>query len=256
MIYELEDTSRAAALFAGWEDTLIYSCLQRVMGKIFVTDPENPRSAMAFAGNFAYLAGEPDPELALGKPDGLVIMIPQNESWAACIEACFPDAKKLTRYAIRKDTRFDVSSLRELAVRVPEGYELREIDGDLYDLCLADPATEDFVSAFESRQQFLELGRGMVLLKDGRIASGASSYTRYNEGIEIEVITAQSERQKGLASAVCAALILRCLEEGLYPSWDARTLISVHLSEKLGYEFDHAYTAYEVTDETARSEKP
>ena len=56
------------------------------------------------------------------------------------------------------------------------------------------------------------------------------------------------ERRKGLAAAACAALILRCLDEGLYPSWDAQNMNSVHLAEKLGYELDHEYTAYEVTD--------
>ena len=44
-------------------------------------------------------------------------------------------------------------------------------------------------------------------------------------------------------------LILRCLDEGLYPSEDAQNMASVHLAEKLGYEFDHEYTAYEVTGE-------
>ena len=33
----------------------------------------------------------------------------------------------------------------------------------------------------------------------------------------------------------------------LYPSWDAQNMNSVHLAEKLGYEFDHEYTAYEVS---------
>ena len=42
------------------------------------------------------------------------------------------------------------------------------------------------------------------------------------------------------------ALILRCLKENLYPSWDAQNINSVHLAEKLGYEFDHEYIAYEV----------
>ena len=83
-------------------------------------------------------------------------------------------------------------------------------------------------------------------MKNGNIVSGASSYSRYREGIEIEVDTVPEERNKGLAAIVCAALILDCLEEGLYPSWDAQNLTSVHLAEKLGYELDHAYTAYEV----------
>ena len=86
----------------------------------------------------------------------------------------------------------------------------------------------------------------MVILKDDRIVSGASSYTRYRGGIEIEVDTVESERRKHLATAVCAALILRCLKEGLYPSWDAHNMDSVRLAEKFGYELDHEYTAYEV----------
>ena len=86
----------------------------------------------------------------------------------------------------------------------------------------------------------------MVILKDGVIVSGASSFGRYREGIEIEVDTLPSERRKGLASAACAALILRCLDEGLYPSWDAQNLSSVGLARKLGYEFSHEYPAYEL----------
>ncbi len=35
MLYELEDTSKAEGLFAGWNETLIISCLQRVMGKVY-----------------------------------------------------------------------------------------------------------------------------------------------------------------------------------------------------------------------------
>ena len=96
---------------------------------------------------------------------------------------------------------------------------------------------------------YLKLGKGMVILKDGKIVSGASSYSRYLQGIEIEVDTVESERRKHLATAACSALILECLNEGLYPSWDAQNMHSVHMAEKLGYEFDHAYTAYEVAAE-------
>ena len=249
MVYELTDTSKVNPLFEGWNETLIYSCLQKVMGKIFVTDLTSPLSAMAYAGCFAFYAGVPDKELVLSKPKGFVIMTPQNKEWGKCIETCFPAAKKVTRYAIKKDTRFDLSLLRDMVKKLPEGYELKEIDKDVYDLCLTDPVTRDFVSSFESKEKYLEIGRGMVVMKSGRIVAGASSYTRYNEGIEIEVDTVEKERRKGLATVVCAALILRCLEEGLYPSWDAQNMNSVHLAEKLGYEFDHEYSAYEVTGE-------
>ena len=246
MIYELEDTSKVESLFADWEITLIYSCIQKVMGKVFVTDTENPKSAMAFVGVFAFVAGEPDRELVINKPDGFVVMVPQDERWSELIEECFPDARKFTRYAIRKDTVFDREKLEKMVAGLPEGYVLKKIDSDLYDLCLQDPVTFDFVSVFGSKERYLELGRGMMILKEGKFVSGASSYTRYKEGIEIEVDTIPSERRKGLASVVCSALILACLDEGLYPSWDAHDMNSVQLSKKFGYEFDHEYTAYEV----------
>lgn len=45
MIYEIDDTNKVKDIFDGWHETLIYSCLQKVMGKIYVTDLDNPRSA-------------------------------------------------------------------------------------------------------------------------------------------------------------------------------------------------------------------
>ena len=96
MVYELVDTTKAAVLFGGWSETLIWSCLQKVMGKIYVTDFEKPQSALAFVGCFAFYAGEPDRELVMHKPAGFVIMTPQNEAWASLIEECWPSAQKET----------------------------------------------------------------------------------------------------------------------------------------------------------------
>jgi hypothetical protein len=249
MVYELADTAKVTSLFEGWSETLIWSCLQKVMGKIYVTDLEEPQSALAFVGCFAFYGGEPDRELVMHKTADFVIMTPRNEEWADCIEDCFPNAKKISRYDIKKDTKFDKDLLHKLTGRLPEGYELKDIDANIYDMCLSDPATRDFVSSFESKEKYLDIGRGVVITRSGKIVAGASSYTRYNEGIEIEVDTVEGERRKGLATAASAALILRCIDEGLYPSWDAQNMNSVHLAEKLGYELDYEYTAYEVSRE-------
>jgi len=247
MIYELEEINDdVKALFDGWEETLIYSCLQHVMGKVLVTDTENPKSACAFIGCFGFYAGVPDKELVMGKPNGFVIMVPQNEEWSKLIEECFSDAKRMTRYAIRKDTVFDKDKLREITQQLPQGYTMQKIDGRIYDMCWENPVTADFVSAYSGKEEYLKIGRGVVILKDDEIVAGASSFSRYKEGIEIEVDTKPEERRKHLALIVCAQLILNCLEEGLYPSWDAQNMNSVCLAEKLGYVFSHEYVAYEV----------
>ncbi len=246
MVIALEDTSKVKDLFSGWQETLIYSCVQKIMGKIYVTDPDAPVSALAYVGCFGFFAGEPDRELVENKPEGFSILTPQNDEWAQVIEDVYPKARKVSRYAIKKNTKFDTAALQKNIDMLPEGYEIREIDSEIYDKCLESSVTCDFVSSFDDKKQYLDIGRGVVIMKDGKVVSGASSFSRYKEGIEIEVDTVETERRNHLATIACSALILRCLKEGLYPSWDAQNMNSVHLSEKLGYEFDHEYTAYEV----------
>jgi len=248
MIYELDDTTKVNHIFEGWNETLIFSCLQKVMGKVYVTNLEKPESALAFVGCFGFYAGVPDRELVINKPEGFVIMAPQNEAWAKLIEECFPNAKRVTRYAIKKNTLFNEEELRNNLCMLPDGYELKKIDEVIYDKCLDNPVTADFVSSFKNKEEYLSIGRGVVITKNDKIVAGASSYTRYREGIEIEVDTVPEERRKHLATICCSALILNCLAEGLYPSWDAQNINSMHMAEKLGYEFDHEYIAYEVAN--------
>ena len=88
MIYEIEDTSKVKELYDGWQETLIFSCMQKDMGKIYVTDLEQPKSAFAFVGCFGFYAGEPNRELVFNKPDGFVIMVQQNEQRVVFIKEC------------------------------------------------------------------------------------------------------------------------------------------------------------------------
>ena len=249
MIYELSDTSKVEKLFENWDglETAVLSCLQKISGKIYVTDPIHPRSAMANVGSFAFFAGEPEKELVLGKPEGYTNMVPQNEAWARLIETAWPATKK-ARYAIKKNAQFDREKLKALTDSLPEGYEIKRIDAVIYDLCHAHENDDmrDLVDWFGSKEKFLALGRGFVVMKESKVVSGASSALRYREGIELEVDTVKEERQRGLASAASAALILSCLNDGLYPSWDAANRVSVLLAQKLGYEFSHEYFVYGV----------
>lgn len=38
MLYEITDTRNVSSLFGKWEETLIWSCLQGVMGKIYADE--------------------------------------------------------------------------------------------------------------------------------------------------------------------------------------------------------------------------
>lgn len=238
-------------LFENWDETLIWSCLQGIMGEVYTNEPTN-NAAMAILGDFAFFAGEPCEELVRFKPDSckqdFIIMTPQNDAWADMIEKCYGEkARKVIRYAIKKEKDvFDKEKLKQTLLNLPEGYELKMIEEKEYIQCKANGWANDLVSQFNAYDTYKELGIGAVILKDGEVVAGASSYSRYKDGIEIEIDTREDHRRKGLAYICGAKLILECLERDLYPSWDAQNLWSVGLAEKLGYHFCHEYTAYEI----------
>lgn len=249
----LEVTPAIENLFAGWEETIIWSCLQKVMGRVCANDTKNPTAAIALLGDFGFLAGQADAEFLLAlkrtvcKRDFL-ILVPQNESWSRVIEACYGEnCRRVTRYAIKKETEgFDQSKLESLVRGLPKEYQLTMIDQRWYSYCGQTSWCKDFVSQYESFERYADLGLGVLILKDGIPVSGASSYSSYRSGIEVEIDTREDYRRKGLATVCGAKLILECLKRNLYPSWDAHNPWSAALAKKLGYRFSHEYAAYET----------
>lgn len=105
------------------------------------------------------------------------------------------------------------------------------------------------MSNYPTYEVYSRLGFGVAVIYQGEVIAGASSYSTYKDGIEIQIDTREDQRRKGLALACGAALILRCLDRGMYPSWDAQNKGSVKLAEKLGYHFSHEYPVYEIDRE-------
>ena len=54
----------AAPLFEGWNKTMVQTCLQGHMGSVATDGRTPPESALCAVGDFCFLAGRPDPELA------------------------------------------------------------------------------------------------------------------------------------------------------------------------------------------------
>ncbi len=270
MIQRITDTQMVDDIFGSWEEGIIWSAMQGMMGEIYAVVPENsacrkreekqagacdmvkPSAAMVILGDFVYFAGEPDPELVKFKPDwctqDFIILVPENEIWAQLIEQCYGGrAQKVSRYAIKKEPGiFNRKKLQSYADSLPEEYELRLMDRELYERCKKEEWARDFVFQYRDYDEYERIGLGVVALKEGRIVAGVSSYSGFRDGIEIEIVTHEDYRRRGLATACAARIILECLDRNWYPSWDARTLWSVGLAEKLGYHYSHTYTAYEI----------
>lgn len=253
MITELKELKEAAALFGGWQETMIWSCLQGVMGKVYGDSPKNPASASAVLGDFHFFAGKPKKEIILYETEyfgkDFRILVPGDEDWGELIESCFGDqVKKSVRYAVKKEPDvFDREKLYGMADKLPEGYTLKMIDEPLFWWLRETDWCRDWVAQYADYAAFQKYGLGVVMMKEGEPVSGASSYSGYSGGIEVEIDTREDCRRRGFASICGAKLILECLERGWYPSWDAHNRRSAALAEKLGYHIDHEYIVYEWT---------
>lgn len=238
----MTDAAQAASLFAGWEETMVWSCLQGIMGRL--ESSGDGTAGMICSQDFTFLAGRPDAELLKRAPGP--ILVPRSPDWHPLIEAFYgPRAVRELRYAIQKEPDvFDRKKLEAFAAALPAGYELRPIDEAMVPVLLSEAWSRDFCAAFDSPADCCKRGLGVAALWEGVPVAGAGSYCVYRGGIEIEIDTREDHRRRGLATACGARLILECLDRGLYPSWDAIDLRSVALAEKLGYRRAHPYPVY------------
>lgn len=240
-------------LFEGMDDTLILSCIQGHMGDIWVDNFENPTCVQALVGDFVFYAGDSeskDVEQLLYNIPKDILVIAQNEKWQKRIEELNVNTReKFNRYSFEKDVNnLDINKIKEFLNILPKDYELKRVDEEIAESKSFNELSEDFIGQFESVEDFINRGIGYVIIHNGRVVSGASSYSIYDGGIEIEVDTHIDYRRKGLATIVSAALIKECLEKGIYPSWDAANLNSVSLAKKLGYILDKPYDTYYINN--------
>ncbi|EJS03499.1 hypothetical protein IKM_02672 [Bacillus mycoides] len=240
-------------MFEDFNNVVLLSYLQGHMGNAWVNDLENPTVAQITVGIFTFYAGDPnakETEALLRNIPERILVIVNSDQWKKRLET-FHERKidKFLRYKFKRNAEvFNRSKLQSFITALPKGYELRKIDEHIANNPTLHNVSEDFTSQFRSIDDYVNRGIGYSILYNGEVVCGASSYSIYNDGIEIEVATDLDHRRKGLATVVCATLILDCLEKGRYPNWDAANSTSIKLAEKLGYVFDKAYDTYFVNN--------
>lgn len=251
-VYSVKDKKAISPLFNDWQETFIWSCLQNCMGMAYADNLTNPQTAQIIIGDFCFFAGTVNHEIIRNKPDNcqseFTIMVPQNKHWEDAIEFVFQEkAFRFMRYATQKEKNaFDQSTLKTIVSQLSSNYELKMIDKALYEQSRLLPWSKDLCGNYTSYKDYRINGIGTAILKNGELVSGASSYSFYKGGIEVEIDTREDEQRKGLALVCGAKLILECLKRNLYPSWDAHNKGSLALAKKFGYKFDREYPAYEI----------
>lgn len=253
MIYEanIHTRKKLVSMFEDFNSVVLLSYLQGHMGTAWVNNLENPTVAQITVGIFTFYAGDPNvketEELLRNIPERILVIV-NSEEWKKRLETFYErKIDKFLRYKFKRNSKvFNRPKLQSLISTLPKGYELRRIDEHIANNPTLHNLSEDFIGQFQSVEDYINRGVGYSILYNGEVVCGASSYSIYDDGIEIEVATDHNHRRKGLATVVSAALILDCLEKGIYPNWDAANTTSAKLAEKLGYVFDKAYDTYFV----------
>lgn len=256
LLVDPPDLPALAPLFAANRHTFTWTCLQGHMGKAWADRLPNPTCARILTGDVALFAGDsrsPDAgrmvrALPASYTTPFCIMIPPAPDWAALIEAAHPGRfQRSLRHALRHDWGFfDPERLRACIARLPEGLELAPLGREHHACVLREPWSADFCSQFTSWEDYALRGIGFLVLDNGRPVCGASSYTVFDDGIEIEIATVPGYRRRGLAAACAARLILACRERGIFPGWDAANPESLALALKLGYRHECDYPVHLV----------
>lgn len=256
MIYEVEKSSleKLFPLFKGMaytRDTLILSCLQGYMGKAWTDNIENPTAAEIMVGECTYFAGNADLEISkelLNNLPPAALAVVSTKEWGKCIEAAYKGhVKKFQRYAFKKGPKnLDCNHLKAFLSEIPDGYTLKKVDSVIAHSSEFQTLSNGFTGMFDSIDDFVNRGVGYCIMHNNQIVCGATSFTIYKDGIEIEIVTHPDFRRKGLATIAAAALILDCIGRGKYPNWDAANLNSVNLAQKLGYILEGPYDAYYI----------
>lgn len=248
----IENQEILEQFFGNTQKTMIRSCCEKIMGKVYGKEGEKLDSAMAVLGDFTFFAGKPDEVLTAYWPkesrEAYRILVPQDAEWERIIEQYYgTKCRKITRYRMKKEPGiFPQEILEKAAASLPKDVTLLCMNESLFYRSREQGWSRDFTALYPDFRFFEKYGLGVLAIKDGEILAGASSYSSYSKGIEIEVDTREDWRRQGLAYACCAKLILECLKRGRYPNWDAHNLESAALAKKLGYHLEEAYTAYEV----------
>ena len=250
---EKNEMYKVAPFFEGIQDSMVIACLQGYNGEAYVKSWEDPKAALIVSAEYSFFGGDPESSDAeylvehffdvAGTDSSTAIFPDHRPEWEQTLNAYKGNnPESVPRFGIvQKDYDFDLDMLREYAASLPEGYEMKDFDEDLYDQAMSEKWSEEFCEGFASAEDFLTRGIGVAAVKDGKLVGGISTQTVYDGGAELQLATREDHRQKGIAVACAAAIIIKCTERGMRPCWDAANLISKRIALKLGYEYKGEY---------------
>ncbi len=252
MVYELAPSAydRAAPLFAErwFDEAFIDSIFEGTQtARIFVDDAATPRAALICRTYEFYVAGATDvPDLRQFIADApeeagvfgdLYGYCALDKEWErALLDDYAGQLRRIGRRRFRYDPNHIPSTPRRLLsddmIIVPVNRTLAQrIDSEV----LGDmPGIGFFMGGLDA---FEERGYGFCVIQDNRIASVAHTGSVSEGFADIDIITAEPFRGRGLATLAAQACIEETLRRGLIPTWhtDTTNEASMATARKLGF---------------------
>ena len=122
----IENQEILERVFGNTQKTMVRSCCEKIMGKVYGKEGEKLDSAMAVLGDFTFFAGKPDEVLTAYWPkesrEAYRILVPQDAEWERIIEQYYgTKCRKITRYRMKKEPGiFPQEILEKAAASLPK----------------------------------------------------------------------------------------------------------------------------------------
>ncbi len=234
------DRRRLHSLFDTFKTcrAVIFPALSQNRGHIWVDSLDSPTVAKLQLNVLNFIVGDNDSVSAKELLQTIEPMQPLfvPDDWIDFVSGEWGDRLGTQKRTLMSPDSLDIKYLRGIRDRLQKEYRLERVD--LETAKKLDKGVHKHIAMFfDGSADFAKNGIGFCVKHEGKVISIASTYTPFTNKFDVQVDTINdpAHRRKGLASIVCASLIIYALENNVVPHWDAATEASVQLALKLGY---------------------
>ncbi|MBZ0275421.1 MAG: GNAT family N-acetyltransferase [Anaerolineae bacterium] len=224
----------------------------RQAGRIFVDDPDHPRTALMTRSYDYFIAGtvnEAFRAFIQDTPEEVDIfqriygLVPLSDAWET---ALLQDLGERVVIVPRRNFTWAGDDLRDVVIAPPEGMRIVALDSAL----AARVNTEIYhyaplLTYFWGDTDIEKCGQfGYCALSGDVITGVCHSVSVSNTQVNLGVETAAAFHRRGVGLAVCRATIQHAQRLGLQPTWDAdgNNVASVALARRLGFREGRPFT--------------
>lgn len=219
--------------------------ISAAFGAVVVDNAERPTVACIHLDMY-FFTGDPTIPAAREMVDRVVppaAVVAPGPHWESLLREVWGErVQPHERVAFEAPLEWHRARLREQASSLAPGFRIVRIDASTVEAFRA--LDDALVYNFPSNEVFLRDGVGFGILHDGQFVAGCSSFTLGGGKLEFEIETHRDFRERDLATAVGARMVLHCLENGLVPCWDAHNPPSAGLATKLGFVHPLPYWSF------------